>query len=84
MAATAKPTAANAASVMCSVSLKAAALRMAAIGSTLTARPSTKSKPAGVFIHALAMTTKIPDSVPLRATITPASQCIHGGTRSQP
>ena len=69
---------------MCSVSLRAAGLRIAAMGSTFTARPATRSKPAGVFIHALAMTTKIPDAVPLRATVTPASQCVHGDTRSQP
>ena len=38
----------------------------------LTIRPFTRSKPAGVFIHALAITTKMPDSAPLSATRTPA------------
>src|SRR5439155_1753262 len=78
MAATAKPTAAKAASVMCSASLSAAELAMAARGSTSTTRPPSSRKPAGVFIQALAITTKIPDSVPLRATIAPASQCGRG------
>ena len=50
----------------------------------LTTRPLSIAKPVGVFIHALAKTTKIPDTVPLKATITPAAQCVHGARRSQP
>ena len=44
----------------------------------------TSRNPAGVFIHALANTTKIPEAAPDTATSTPASQCTRGGTRSQP
>lgn len=36
-----------------------------------TGLPSTRRKPVGAFIHALAMTTKMPESAPLRATIAP-------------
>ena len=69
---------------MCRVSVKAAGLRMAANGSMSTARPSTQRKPVGVFIHAFAITTKMPDRTPERATSTPASQCRTRGTRSHP
>jgi hypothetical protein len=84
MAATAKPTATYAASVMCSASVGAAALFMAFQGSTSTAWPSTMRKPLGVFIQPLARTTKIPETAPLSATSTPAAQCARGGTWSQP
>ena len=57
---------------------------MARIGSTFTNRPSTTSKPVGEFIHALAITTKIPERTPLAATTAPATQCNRGGTRFQP
>ena len=82
--ATAKPVAAYAASVMWMVWDRAAALPIAAIGSTLTARPFTSSNPAGAFIHAFAITTKMPDAAPLSATATPAQRCARDEIRSQP
>jgi hypothetical protein len=57
---------------------------IAATGSTSATWPSTIRKPAGVFIHALAVTTKIPESAPLTATTTPEKRCTRGLTRSQP
>ena len=69
---------------MCSTCGNAAGFSIAAIGSMSTARPSTKRKPAGAFIQALAVTTKTPDSMPLTATAQPAARCARGGTRSQP
>src|ERR1044071_6634225 len=46
--------------------------------------PSTILKPAGVFIHALAVTTKMPDVTPPRITSTPQNQCTRGGKRFHP
>jgi len=43
-----------------------------------------KTKPAGVFIQALTETTSTPESMPLEATMAPASQCASGGMRSHP
>ena len=54
-----------------------AALNMAFTGSILIGLPFTQSNPAGLFIHALADTTKIPDITPEILTITPDIQCIH-------
>ena len=69
---------------MCSVCCKAIGLSMPAIGSTFATRPCTTSKPAGAFIHALAITTKIPEAAPLTATMMPAHRCARGEIRSQP
>jgi hypothetical protein len=82
--ATASPVAAYAASVMWSACWKALGFRIAAIGSTFVITPSTTSKPAGVFIHAFAMTTKTPDAAPLTATRTPLARWARGGRRSHP
>ena len=60
----------------------AAGFSMAAMGSISTARPSTQRMPVGAFIHALAMTTKTPDSMPL--TAQPAARCARREMRSQP
>ena len=57
---------------------------MAAIGSTFTGRPFNISKPRGVFIQALAMTTKTAEAAPLTATITPAKTCARAEMRFQP
>ena len=84
MPATANPVAAYAASVMCSVCDTAAALAIAAIGSTFTACPFTSSNPVGAFIQAFAMTTNTPDAVPLTATATPAQRCARDEIRSHP
>ena len=84
MPATAKPVAANAASVMCNVCWNAAGFSMAAMGSTFVTWPPMSSKPAGEFIHALAVTTKTPEAVPLTATATPDQMCARGEIRSQP
>ena len=51
-----------------------ASLNMAAIGSTLVTSPLTTLNPAGLFIQALAATTKIPEAAPLIATGIPDSQ----------
>ena len=69
---------------MCSVCWNAIGFSMPAIGSTLATRPSTTSKPVGAFIHALAITTKMPDAAPLTATRMPAQRCARGEIRSQP
>ena len=55
--------------------VSAAGLRIAAIGSMPTGFPSSMVNPVGVFIHAFAITTKIPESAPLRATTIPAHRC---------
>ncbi len=57
---------------------------MPAIGSMSVIRPFTSSKPVGEFIHALAMTTKMPDAAPLTATMIPARRCARGEMRFQP
>ncbi len=62
----------------------AAAFPMAARGFTAVTRPATKVKPAGAFIHALAMTTNTPEAAPLTATATPAPRWARGEIRSQP
>src|SRR5258708_33849413 len=67
----------KAASIMCKDSDSHAALNIAFRGSMLIGLPFTQSKPAGLFIHALADTTKIPDKTPEMPTITPDIQCIH-------
>ena len=69
---------------MCSACGNAAGLAMAATGSTFTARPSTSWKPVGAFIHAFAITTKIPEAAPLSATATPAPRCARAEMRSHP
>ncbi len=69
---------------MCSVCGRAAAFPIAAMGWTFTTWPATTSKPVGAFIHAFAITTKIPDAAPLTATATPAHWCARGDTRSHP
>src|SRR2546422_7725740 len=76
--------AAYAASVMCSVCDTAAALVIAAIGSTFTACPLTSSNPVGAFIQAFAITTKTPDATPLTATAIPAHRCARAEMRSHP
>jgi hypothetical protein len=50
----------------------------------LTGLPSINRNPVGVFIHALAMTTKIAEAAPLKATSAPAAKCARGETRPQP
>ena len=47
---------------MCSVCWNAIGFSMPATGSMLAIRPSTRSKPVGAFIQALAVTTKMPES----------------------
>ena len=54
MPATANPVAAYDASVMCSVCWNAIGFIMPAMGSMLVIWPSTRSNPAGEFIHVLA------------------------------
>ena len=61
-----------------------AGFSIAATGSTSATRPPTSRKPAGAFIHALAVTTKTPEAMPLAATSTPASQWAPGEMRCQP
>ena len=60
MPATPSPVAAYAASVMWSVCENAAGFAIAANGLTLMAFPPMTSNPVGAFIHAFAMTTKMP------------------------
>ncbi len=69
---------------MWSVSANAAGLAMAAMGCTSTGCPSTIRNPAGVFIQALAMTTKMPERTPEKATIAPAARWVRGGIRFHP
>ena len=59
---------------MCRTCAPEAGFIIAASGFTSTTRPSTRRKPAGVFIHALAVTTNIPEHAPLTATMTPAKR----------
>src|SRR5688500_10478098 len=66
---------------MCSVWENAAGLAMAANGRTSVGCPSIIVKPVGVFIHAFAMTTKMPDSTPLRATMMTDARCARGARR---
>jgi hypothetical protein len=54
------------------------------MGSMSVIRPSTSSNPVGEFIHALAITTKIPEAAPLTATRMPAHRCARGEIRVQP
>jgi len=54
------------------------------MGSTLVIRPPMISNPAGECIQALAVTTKIPEAIPLTATATPDQMCARGEIRSQP
>src|SRR3954471_10195927 len=61
-----------------------ASLNIALTGSIFSGLPFTQSKPAGLFIHAFAATTKIPDSTPEIPTTTPDAQCTHLFKRSQP
>jgi hypothetical protein len=49
----------------------------------LTAVQFDEVEARGVFIHALAITTKMPDSAPLPATSTPAVRWALGARRSQ-
>src|SRR5207245_505944 len=79
-----RPAAAYAASAMCTACGRAAGFAIAASGSTFTARPATSSNPVGVFIHALAITTKMPDRPPLTATSTPAARWARREIRSHP
>jgi len=69
---------------MCRHSEKAAGFSMAARGSTPVTRPLTLLNPTGVFIHAFAMVTKIPEATPETATTMPANKCTPGETRFQP
>ena len=62
----------------------AAGVLMAASGFRPATRPPAMDRPVGAFIHALAMTTKIPDAVPATATRIPAMRWALGLTRSQP
>ncbi len=78
------PVAAYAARIMCSACGNAAGVPIAAIGSMSANLPSTSVKPVGVFIHALAMTTKTPEAAPLTATRMPATRCARGETLSHP
>ena len=75
--ATAKAVETKAARVIWIASDGHASLNMAFTGSMLMALPFTQSKPAGLFIHALADTTKMPDKIPDTLTTIPESQCIH-------
>ncbi len=84
MPATANPVATKAASVMCSVCWNAIGLAIAATGSMFVRRPFARSNPVGAFIHALAITTKIPESVPLTATRMPDARCARGEIRFHP
>ena len=54
----------NAASVICSACESQASLNIAATGSIFSGLPFTHSNPAGLFIQALAETTKMPDITP--------------------
>jgi hypothetical protein len=84
IAATAKPVAAKAAMVMCSVCCNADGFNIARMGSIAMTRPPSRSRPAGVFIHEFAITTKTPESAPLTATRMPAARCARDETRSHP
>ena len=66
------------------VSVAEAGFSIAARGETSTGLPSTRVKPAGLFIHALAVTTKTPERIPPMATSTPEARWRRGETRSQP
>src|SRR4051812_25978939 len=61
-----------------------ALLNIAFTGSMFIASPFTHSKPAGLFIQALADTTKMPDITPEIEMITPEAQCTHRFSRFQP
>lgn len=74
----------NAARIMCVVSGQVAELNMAAQGDTLTNLPSCSVKPWGLFIHALAHTTKKADSTPDTTIGTPDNKCARGESPSQP
>jgi hypothetical protein len=50
-----------------------ASLNIAATGSTFSALPFIQSNPDGLFIQALADTTKMPDITPEMPTMTPGS-----------
>ncbi len=76
--------AAYAASVIWIVCGRAAVFPIAAMGWTFTTCPFTTSKPVGAFIHAFAITTKIPDAAPLSATATPAQRWARREMRSHP
>ena len=69
---------------MCSVCGNAAGVIIAATGSMLVNLPSTSVKPRGVFIHAFAITTKMPEIAPLTATTIPEATCARAEMRSQP
>src|SRR5690348_3502450 len=43
--------------------------------------PATSLKPTGVFIHELAITTKMAEAIPLSATRIPAARWARGETR---
>jgi hypothetical protein len=68
---------------MWTVSGPVAGLNIAAHGSTLVTLPSTRSKPRGWFIQALAATTKKAPATPEITIGTPQSRCRRGGSRSQ-
>jgi hypothetical protein len=78
------PVVAKAASVMCSACGKEAGPSIAAMGSMSVGLPSTSVKPVGAFIQAFAKTTKMPETVPLTATATPAHQCARAERRVHP
>jgi hypothetical protein len=74
----------NAARIIWVVSGHVAALNIADHGRTLTSRPWRSVKPCGLFIHALAQTTKNAESTPATKIGTPAIRCARGESRSQP
>ncbi len=85
MPATAKPTATNAANVMCRHCVNAAGFNIAASGSTSITLPAASIvKPVGVFIQAFAVTTKRPDRMPITNTRMPDARCTRGDSRFQP
>lgn len=74
----------NAARIMCVVSGQVALLNIADHGETLVSLPLCSVKPWGLFIHALAQTTKNADNTPAMKIGTPASRWVPGLSLSQP
>lgn len=60
-----------------------AGVNIAAHGSGSTTRPPTSRNPWGVFIQALAATTKNADATPATTIGNPEARCTRGGNRSQ-
>ena len=79
-----KPVTMNAATSMCTDCGPVAGLNMAPSGSTPVILPSTRSKPRGWFIQALALTTQKVPTIPAIRIGTAAHMCVRAGRRSQP